>query len=275
MANALSATTRKSLRSTHGTAYQLSGHADAETVILIHGIGLNRRIWRDYEPALAKRYRVLSYDLYGHGESARPKEPLSLSAFAGQLRLLMDELAIHRCAVIGFSMGGMINRRFTLDHPERVSALVILNSPHERSPEAQKLVEDRVTKTAAGGPEATLQASLERWFTPGFLAGQTETIDTVTAWILNNDPVTFTQSRQVLATGVTELIRPRPPISHPTLVMTCQYDSGSTPEMADAIAREIANAESIVIPELQHLGMLEQPQQFLPHIEAFLRQAIG
>lgn len=92
---------------------------------------------------MAVRYRVLSYDLYGHGESSRPSATLSLTLFAQQLRELLDELNIEPCTGVGFYMGGMINRRFAMDYPECTSALVILNSPHERSPEAQKLVEDR------------------------------------------------------------------------------------------------------------------------------------
>ncbi len=257
--------------SRNGTAYQLSGPDNAPVVTLIHGIGLNRHVWRDYESILSKNYRVLNYDLCGHGESTPACVKLSLTVFANQLRELLDELNIERCALVGFSMGGMINRRFAMDCPGRVSALIILNSPHERSPEAQKLVEQRLAQTADGGPAATLQTSLERWFTPEFLVTQTDVINEVTQWILSNDPDTYTQSRHVLATGVVELIRPQPPIAQPTLVITCENDSGSTPAMTRAIAKEIKNAKTIIIPHLQHLGMMEQPALFIEPIVDFLR----
>lgn len=258
-------------KSSNGTAYQLSGPGNAPVLTLIHGIGINRHIWRNYEPVWSENYRVLSYDLYGHGESAPPPATLSLNIFSKQLRELFDDLDIERSALIGFSMGGMINRRFAMDYPERTSALVILNSPHERSPAAQKLVEERVTQTADGGPAATLETSLERWFTPEFLTTQTETIDEVTQWILNNDPQTYTQSRRVLATGVLELVRPVLPITQPTLVITCENDSGSTPVMAHGIAAEIKDSQVVVIPGLQHLGMMEQPSLFIEPIIEFLQ----
>ncbi len=132
-----------------GTAYSLCGPENASVVTLIHGLGVNRLMWEPFETALANQHQVLSYDILGHGGSRRPDEPLSLQLFSDQLQDLLSELDIERCAVVGFSLGGMINRRFAMGHPERTSALVILNSPHERTAEAQQLVEERVMDTAS------------------------------------------------------------------------------------------------------------------------------
>ena len=141
----------------------------------------------------------------------------------------------------------------------RVAALVILNSPHERSPEAQRLVEERAAQTGAGGPAANIDATLARWFTPQFLTNSPEMVARVRATVLANDPQSYTGHRQVLASGVTELIRPNPPLTAQTLVMTCEHDSGSTPAMSHAIAAEIAGAECVIVPGLQHLGLIERP----------------
>jgi len=258
-----------------GTAYEVSGAARAPLVVLIHGLGLSRRTWDDHLPDLSNRYRVVSYDLYGHGESAPPPDTPSLSLFAAQLADLLDHLSTPSAAIVGFSLGGMINRRFALDHPDRVSALGILNSPHERGPEAQKLVEERAAQTDKGGPAATLDATIERWFTPGFREARPEVIAQVRAQVLSNDPVTYTQCRQVLAGGVVELIRPNPPITTPTLVMTCENDSGSTPAMSHAIAAEIAGAKTIIVPRLQHMGLIESPELFTAPLLRFLDSALG
>ena len=82
---------------------------------------------------------------------------------------------------------------------------------------------------------------------------------------------TYTEARQVLASGVTELIRPTQPIQTPTLVMTCENDSGSSPEMTYAISREIAGSRAVVIPGLQHMGLSEQPGMFICEILDFLQ----
>ena len=172
-------------------------------------------------------------------------------------------------------MGGMINRRFAIDFPSRTRALVIMNSPHRREAAAQRLVEERAGKTDAGGPEATIDESMARWFTPGFLQGDNPETATIREWILANHPPSYAQSRQVLATGVLELIDPTPPLDVPALVITCEHDSGSTPAMAQAIKGEIAGARCHIVPGLQHLGMLENVDAFLHPIEAFLGSLNG
>ncbi len=134
--------------SSNGSVYEICGPIDAPVIVFVHGLGLNRQVWSGYIARFASRYRVLNYDLYGHGESAPPPGMPSLAMFSEQLLGLLDELAIDRCSIIGFSLGGMINRRFAMDHGERLQAMAILNSPHERGAQAQKLVEQRASDSA-------------------------------------------------------------------------------------------------------------------------------
>ena len=256
--------------SSNGTVYEISGPIDAPVLVFIHGLGLNRQVWENYVSRFAQRYRVLNYDLFGHGESPPPPGMPSLTMFSEQLLALLDELAIDRCSIIGFSLGGMINRRFAMDHGRRLQSLVILNSPHEREPEAQQLVEQRALDSAAGGPGATLDATIERWFTPDFIAANPDYIARVRDWVLANDPDSYASCRKVLAFGVIELIRPQPPIQHPTLIITCEKDSGSTPAMSQAIAGEIAGGQVVVVPQLQHMGLVENPSFFINAIAEFL-----
>lgn len=259
----------------NGTAYELSGPPAAPVVVLIHGLGLNRHLWQWHRPGLSARYRVLGYDLFGHGDSERPPDTPSLSLFSAQLSDLLDNLGIDDCAIVGFSLGGMINRRFALDYPDRTLALAILNSPHERSAQAQRAVEERAAQVIDGGSAATIEAAIERWFTPEFRAAQPEIIALVRQWRMANDPVSYPQSCQVLAKGVIELIRPAPPIATPTLVMTAENDSGSTPAMAHAIAAEIPGAQTIIVPHLQHMALAEKPSQFIEPLLQFLHDTLS
>ncbi|NKB61002.1 MAG: alpha/beta fold hydrolase [Gammaproteobacteria bacterium] len=258
--------------SSNGTAYEVTGIPDGPVVVLVHGLGLNRHTWDDHLPILNQSFRVLNVDLFGHGDSTPPPETPSLSLFAQQLKSLIDELSIDRCAIAGFSLGGMINRRFAMDYPNSVAALVILNSPHERGVEAQKLVEERVADTAKGGPEANIDTTLARWFTEEYRNTQTDIVNKIRQWVISNDPVSYAQCRQVLAKGVIELVRPNPPIRLPTLVITCENDSGSTPAMTFGIASEIYNAETLIVPHLKHMGLVERPLDFVNPTIKFLKQ---
>lgn len=254
-----------------GTAYGLTGPVDAPAVVLIHGLGLSRdSTWGVIAPLLARHFRVLSYDLPGHGQSARHPGPLTLATLSTQLITLMDRLALPRAALVGFSLGGMINRRAALDHPARVSALAILNSPHERAPDLQARVAAQARDAASGGPAATIDAALERWFTPEFRAQNPEKVGNIRQTVLATDPASYAAHRLVLAEGVTELIQPAPPLTIPTLVMTCEHDSGSTPAMAHAIASEIAGSQCQIQPGLRHLGLIEAPQAFAGRLTQFL-----
>ena len=119
-------------------------HGSGPAVALVHGFGLNRAMWQWQLPVLTPHFSVLTYDLLGHGESAHPTGTADLAMFSGQLLGLMDRCGIERAAVVGFSLGGMIARRFVLDHPDRLSALAILHSPHDRSPAERDAVRERV-----------------------------------------------------------------------------------------------------------------------------------
>ena len=137
-----------------GTAYELQGQGPA--VVLVHGMGLNRALWQWLLPALTPHFQVLTYDLLGHGESADPVGQPDLRTFTAQTLELLDDCGLARCAVVGFSLGGMIARRFALDHPDRLSALAILHSAHDRSAAERAAIMRRVERPASPGPPPRL-----------------------------------------------------------------------------------------------------------------------
>ncbi|MBI1386088.1 MAG: alpha/beta fold hydrolase [Rhizobiales bacterium] len=259
----------RSGRARDGTAYQLTG-GSGPVVALVHGLGLNRGMWREQVPCLAARFRVLTYDLAGHGESPPSGARPSLAVFSSQLSGLLDDIGIARAAVAGFSLGGMIARRFAMDHSERLWALAILHSAHRRDPAAHAAIAARVEQARARGPSATVEAALTRWFGDDFRRDHGDTMDLVRRWILENDPEIYPLNYQVLVEGVDELVAPQPPISCPTLVMTGSEDHGNSPAMSVAIAGEIAGARTVILDGLRHMAMMEAPARFNAELLAFL-----
>ena len=255
-----------------GTAYDVLRKAGAPVVVLIHGLGLCRHMWRDHIADFANDFQVVSYDLLGHGDSAAPTVPTDLSLYARQLCGLLDHLHIDKAAVVGFSIGGMINRRFALNYADRSSALAILNSPHDRSDEAQALVESRAAAVRSEGAMATMEAALERWFTDDYRSSNPDFMSTVRAWRRQVDAQSYAEAAWVLATGVKELTRPTASVNVPTIVITSENDSGSTPDMAFTIAGEIDQSEICIVPELKHLGLMERPQSFTAPVIEFFRK---
>ena len=254
------------------TAWELHGSGPA--VVLIHGFGLNRAMWQWQLPALTPHFSVLTYDLLGHGESARPAGTPDLSMFSRQLQGLMERCGIECAAPVGFSLGGMIARRFALDHPDRVAALAILNSPHGRSPAEREAVRQRVRQTEEQGPSANVEPALERWFTPAFRAEAPATIALIREWITRNDPAVYPQIYRVLAEGDAEIAQGLERIACPTLVMTGEDDPGNTPAMARTMAGLIPGARLAVLPGLRHMALVEAPAAVNGPLAAFLRDAL-
>ena len=108
-------------------AYQLAfeEHGCGPAIILLHGNGEDRSIFIAQVPALAAQFRVITVDTRGHGQSPRGDAPFTLKQFAEDLLHLLDELAIDRADILGFSDGGNIALLFALRWPERVRRLII------------------------------------------------------------------------------------------------------------------------------------------------------
>ena len=262
-------------RAEDGTVYDLTGPKDAPAVVLIHGLGLNRAAWQWLAPDLSECYRVLTYDLLGHGESGPPPPDPVLRTLSDQLTGLLDHVGLDRVAIVGFSLGGMIARRFTQDHGARVTALGILHSPHRRTEEAQAAILARVEQAKSEGPSATVEAALVRWFTDAYRAANPEMMELVRSWVTANDPAIYPQVYRILAEGIDEIVAPNPPITAPTLVITGEEDYGNGPEMTRAIAAEIAGAEALVLPGLRHMALAEDPAAFNRPLMDFLDWHLG
>ncbi|MEM8774873.1 MAG: alpha/beta hydrolase [Pseudomonadota bacterium] len=257
-----------------GTLWERHGVQGASTAVLIHGLGLNQAVWQWMIPALADRYDVITYDLYGHGDSIDPPKTPSLSLFSRQLSCVMDAADVETAAIIGFSLGGMICRRFAQDYPDRVQALVVLNSPHRRTPEAQAAVVRRVDQAKFEGPEATVEDALKRWFTEPFRASNPRMMELVRGWVLANDKSVYPKVYRVLAEGVEEIISPNPPLRLPALALTADEDLGNNPEMSKAIAAEIDGGELLILPGLRHMALAENPNAVNTPVRAFLDRVL-
>lgn len=112
----------------HGPVHVLEdGPADGPPVVLVHGFSVPSYVWEPLNERLAAAgFRVIRFDLYGRGWSARPAVVHDRDLFAGQLDELLDALALDRVDLVGLSMGGAIVGRYAARHPERVRRLAFV-----------------------------------------------------------------------------------------------------------------------------------------------------
>jgi len=110
--------------------YWTSGGDDGPTVICIHGVTLDHGTWDGQVPALLDAgYRVITWDLRGHGASRPMGEGLSIHLATQDLKALLDKTEVARSVLVGQSFGGSVAQEFLRLYPDRVSALVLVGAP--------------------------------------------------------------------------------------------------------------------------------------------------
>jgi (E)-2-((N-methylformamido)methylene)succinate hydrolase len=260
-------------KTANGVSYVIEGNGPP--VLLVHGMGLNLHMWDWQMPPLAQRFKVIRYDLLGHGDSEQRPGPYVLNDFVDQIIQLLDYLEIDQCALIGFSLGGMIVRAAAVAHPDRVSALAILNSPHDRSKSERAAMLTRLDLALQNGPQATIDAALIRWFTDEFATQHPDVLNQVRVWMNANDPEIYPEIYRVLATGDAEIATSIAAITCPTLVLACAEDHGNSPDMAQRMAALIPGAQVAIIPTLKHMGLAEDPGAISAILTPFLEKALA
>ena len=226
-------------------------------VILVHGLGLNKEMWELQTNELSKNFSVVTYDLIGHGESKDPEGKLDLEEFSEQILEIMNFLSIKKTALIGFSLGGMIARKFAIKYDEKLWALAVLNSAHKRDQKAKDAVQLRVNKVKIDGPQATTEDALNRWFTEEYRHNNPDVMNKIRNWVMENKKDVYPKAYQVLVDGVDELLDPTLPINCPTLILTGDEDFGNSPQMSSEISKQIKGSELKILPGLRHMALIE------------------
>jgi len=108
------------------TYYEVAGHG--EPVLFIHGLGATTTSWALQVPAFSGHYRVIAYDLRGHGRTSHPPGPYSIPQFAGDAAALLQALGCGPTHVVGLSLGGAIAFELALQRPDMVRTLTVVNS---------------------------------------------------------------------------------------------------------------------------------------------------
>src|SRR6201993_1380567 len=113
-----------------GVAIHYEVHGEGPAVLLSHGYSATCRMWDGQIAALRDRYRLIVWDMRGHGESDYPADPAAYSEAltVADMAALLDEVGARRAIVGGLSLGGYMSLAFYRAHPQRVEALLIIDT---------------------------------------------------------------------------------------------------------------------------------------------------
>jgi 3-oxoadipate enol-lactonase len=249
-------------------SYTEAGPADAPVVVLSNSLGATRAMWDPQVPALAERYRVITYDTRGHGESPVPAGPYSLDDLVDDLVALLDEAGAERAHVAGLSLGGMTGMRLAAREPARLHRLALLCTSAFIGPGAG--YGDRARLVRAEGTGKVAPAVIERWFTPEFREQEPALVARMEAMIAATPDEGYAACCEAI--DRMDLRPDLPGITAPTLVISGWQDPATPPEHQRAIADSIPGAELLTVSPGAHLANIEQALQvtgaLLGHFDA-------
>ncbi len=248
-------------------SYTEDGPADAPVVVLSNSLGATRGMWDPQVPALAERYRVVSYDTRGHGDSPSPAGPYTLDDLVDDVVALLDRLGVRRAHVAGLSLGGMTAMRLAAREPARVDRLVALAT--SAKPDPQGFL-DRAAAARSGGTAPLAPTVVSRWLTPGYAAAHPDLVARLEAMIVAADDEGYALCCEVVA--AVDLREDLARITAPTLVVSGAEDPALPPPHQQAIADGIAGSSLVSVSPGAHLPNLEQPLEvtgaLLGHLDA-------
>jgi 3-oxoadipate enol-lactonase len=241
-------------------AASLEGPDDAPTVILANPIGTSRAIWDAQARVLRGNYRLLRFELRGHGEpgarSDAPPGPYSIAELGTDVLGLMREYGITAAAYCGISLGGMIGLWLAANAPERISSLVVCCTAITPMPSRQAWL-DRAALVRSGGMAAISEMIPPRWFTPEFIAREPAAVCFVMDMLHGTDPEGYAGCGEAIAE--LDMRATLGSIKAPTLVIAGAEDQAAPPWQGAVTATGIADSRLAVIRGTSHLAPYQTP----------------
>ena len=257
--------------------YEIAG--EGATLVMIHAGIADSRQWNGEFDAFKQQYRVLRYDMRGFGRS----EPVEGEySHMGDLLMLLDSLDVTEPVILmGCSMGGKTAMNFSIEHSDRVQALIMVDSGPvglelgQPSSEISNAIEEAYE---ANDLELTSELEMQFWFDgTGRTKAAINTDARRLAFEMNR--IALTHEKKELGTRLADLSRPAVELLHqigiPVLIIVGANDTPYTIAAADYMAENIASAQKAVIENAGHLPNMEHPAVFQQVVSAFLKRIVS
>ena len=243
----------------NGVKIHYEVYGDGPALILTHGYSSTSAMWEGQIEALSKHHKLVLWDMRGHGKSDYPADPNAYSEALtiGDIAALLDQIGTRRAIVGGLSLGGYTSLAFYRTHPERVAALLIIDTgPGFKKDEARTAWNKRAHETA------------ERFERDGLSV--LKSLSRERSSVTHRDARGLAlAARGMLTQRDASVMEVLPEIAVPSLIVVGADD---TPFLAasDYMAAKIPGAKKVVIPSAGHAVNIDQPQAFIDAVLPFL-----
>jgi 3-oxoadipate enol-lactonase len=248
--------------------HQIDGTPGAPVVLLSNSLGSNLTMWDDQVAPLARHYRLVRYDVRGHGQSEVIPGPYTLEDLGRDAVGLLDALDIERAHFCGLSLGGMVGMWLGVNAPERLSSLVLANTSAKLGPPA--MWTERIDIVRSQGLAPIAETVLQRWFTPSFQLSSPSAVARCRQMLLSTAPEGYASCcaaiRDMDQVDAISRIKTR------TLVIVGDQDPSTPPSHGQLIARQIVGANLLSLPAA-HLSNIEAAPAFNDALLEFVRSS--
>jgi 3-oxoadipate enol-lactonase len=250
-------------------SYTDAGLDDAPVIIFIHGFPLNKSMWNKQIEALMGIYRVIAYDIRGHGDSEMESEPFSIELFANDLIRFMDVLKIEKASLCGLSMGGYIALKAIKQNPLRFESLVLADTNCiADQPETIVKRKNAIKSIQEKGVVQYAEESVKNLFAPDSFTSRLAEIAAVKEMIIATTDQSLCKTLRALSVRE-ETCSFLPSIRIPVLVLVGEYDKITPPFAAGLMHENIIGSSMYIIKHAGHLCSLENPDDFNERLNTF------
>jgi 3-oxoadipate enol-lactonase len=251
------------------TNYQIDG-AGSRWVTFVTGIANDISLFDGQVPALARSFKVLRYDLRGHGGSESTPGDYSIELLTNDLLNLLDERGVQKTSLVGLGLGGALAQAFAIQHPERVERLMPCCCRAQMVPDFAAMWHKLRDTVRQNGLESIVEPTVQRWFSEDFKAAHPEVLEKIRRMIRGT-----TQQGYLGVTGAflglaveDQLGR----IKAPTLYVSGADDHlGGPPPLMQGLSEKVKGARHVSVPKAAHIANIQNPEGFNQVLEEFLK----
>jgi len=238
-------------------------------VTFVTGIGNDLTLWDGQVPALERAFRVLRYDLRGHGGSEATPGDYSIELLVSDLKALLDLVKVEKTHLVGLGLGGAIAQAFAIAHPGRVERLMPCCCRARMVPDFAAMWHKLRETVRQNGLESIVEPTVQRWFSEEFKAAHPEVLEKIRTMIRRTALEGYLGvTAAFLGLNVEhELGR----IAAPTLYVSGAQDKlGGPPDLMKKLSEKVKGARHVSVPHAAHIGNIQNPAQFNRVLTGFL-----
>jgi 3-oxoadipate enol-lactonase len=247
---------------------------EGEPLLFVHGLGYDRFGWGPAPALLSGRFRVITFDNRGVGESDDPPGPYTTTEMAADAVAVLDAAGVDRAHVVGTSLGGMIAQSLALHHADRVGALILsATTPGggDAFPTPPRTVE--LFAAFADDPSPLqLRRLVENALSEETVAQRPQLVEEIFRYRLDHPPRRDPWLAQAAAGASFSSLRELPSVQAPTLVIHGTDDNVVDHRNSKLLARAISDTEIQLVPRTGHLGFWERASDFAAMLADFVER---